>query len=34
MVIFGHFLPGRIVFGQLAHHVTSLGRGGVLLFFL
>jgi peptidoglycan/LPS O-acetylase OafA/YrhL len=34
MVIFGHFLPNRIVFGQLAHHVTSLGRGGVLLFFL
>ena len=34
MVLFGHFLPDRIVFGQLAHHVTSLGRGGVLLFFL
>lgn len=34
MVIFGHFLPNRIVFGQLAHHVASLGRGGVLLFFL
>jgi peptidoglycan/LPS O-acetylase OafA/YrhL len=34
MVIFGHFLPDRIVFGQLAHHVTSMGRGGVLLFFL
>ena len=34
MVLFGHFLPDRIVFGELAHHVTSLGRGGVLLFFL
>ena len=34
MVVFGHFLPDRIVFGQLAHYVTSLGRGGVLLFFL
>ena len=34
MVIFGHFLPGRVVFGPFAHHVTSLGRGGVLLFFL
>ena len=34
MVLFGHFLPDRVVFGQLAHHVTSLGRGGVLLFFL
>ena len=34
MVLFGHFLPHRIVFGQLAHHVASLGRGGVLLFFL
>jgi len=34
MVLFGHFLPDRIVFGQLAHHVASMGRGGVLLFFL
>jgi peptidoglycan/LPS O-acetylase OafA/YrhL len=34
MVIFGHFLPLRLSFGQAAYHVTSLGRGGVLLFFL
>jgi peptidoglycan/LPS O-acetylase OafA/YrhL len=34
MVVFGHFLPERLVFGGVAHHVNSLGRGGVILFFL
>src|SRR5262245_13030538 len=34
MVLCGHFFPGRLVFGELAHHVNSLARGGVLLFFL
>jgi peptidoglycan/LPS O-acetylase OafA/YrhL len=34
MVIFGHYLPDRLVFGGLAHQVSSLGRGGVMLFFL
>ena len=34
MVIFGHFLPLRLSFAEAAFHVTSLGRGGVLLFFL
>jgi peptidoglycan/LPS O-acetylase OafA/YrhL len=34
MVVFGHFLPDRLVFGGVAHHVNSLGRGGVILFFL
>jgi peptidoglycan/LPS O-acetylase OafA/YrhL len=34
MVIFGHFLPDRLVFGDVAYHVTSLGLGGVILFFL
>jgi peptidoglycan/LPS O-acetylase OafA/YrhL len=34
MVVFGHFLPDRLVFGSVAHHVNSLGRGGVILFFL
>ena len=34
MVVLGHFLPERLVFGGLAHHVNSLGRGGVILFFL
>ena len=34
MVVVGHFLPDRLVFGGIAHHVNSLGRGGVILFFL
>jgi len=34
MVVVGHFFPDRIVFGQLAHHLASMGRGGVLLFFV
>ena len=34
MVVIGHFLPERLVFGDVAHHVNSLGRGGVILFFL
>ncbi len=34
MVVLGHFLPDRLAFGGLAHHVNSLGRGGVILFFL
>ncbi len=34
MVVLGHFLPNRIVFGDLAQYITSLGRGGVILFFL
>lgn len=33
-VVFGHFIPARIALGQAAYHVSSLGRGGVLLFFL
>ncbi len=33
-VVFGHFVPARIALGQAAYHVSSLGRGGVLLFFL
>ena len=34
MVIAGHFLPERLVFGNLANAVATLGRGGVVLFFL
>ncbi len=34
MVMAGHYLPDRVVFGSVAWHVTSLGRGGVILFFL
>ena len=34
MVIFGHFLPLSIPLGRADYHVSSLGRGGVLLFFL
>lgn len=34
MVIFGHFIPARIALGDASYHVSSLGRGGVMLFFL
>lgn len=34
MVIAGHFLPGRLVFGSLSNVVSTLGRGGVIVFFL
>lgn len=34
MVIFGHFIPARIALGVASYHVSSFGRGGVLLFFL
>lgn len=34
MVMTGHFLPGNLFSGAAAWHVTSLGRGGVILFFL
>lgn len=34
MVVVGHFIPARIALGEGAYHVTSLGRGGVMLFFL
>lgn len=34
MVIFGHFIPARIALGEASYHVSSLGRGGVILFFL
>lgn len=34
MVIFGHFIPARVALGDASYHVSSLGRGGVLLFFL
>jgi peptidoglycan/LPS O-acetylase OafA/YrhL len=34
MVIFGHFIPARISLGEAQYHVNSLGRGGVMLFFL
>ncbi len=34
MVVFGHFLPERLVSGDATFHVSSLGRGGVILFFL
>ena len=34
MVVVAHFLPLRIDLGQSGYHVVSLGRGGVLLFFL
>ncbi|MBB5054207.1 peptidoglycan/LPS O-acetylase OafA/YrhL [Afipia massiliensis] len=34
MVIFGHFIPIRIALGDASYHVSSLGRGGVVLFFL
>jgi peptidoglycan/LPS O-acetylase OafA/YrhL len=34
MVVFAHFLPLRVDLGGAGYHVVSLGRGGVLLFFL
>lgn len=34
MVIAGHFLPERLVFGGAANAVSTLGRGGVIVFFL
>lgn len=34
MVVFGHFFPSRLQLGDAAYHITSLGRGGVMLFFL
>ncbi len=34
MVIFGHFIPARVSLGDAFYHVSSLGRGGVMLFFL
>jgi peptidoglycan/LPS O-acetylase OafA/YrhL len=34
MVLFGHFIPLQMHLGDGAYHVTSLGRGGVVLFFL
>lgn len=34
MVVIGHYLPGNVISGDAAWHVTSLGRGGVILFFL
>lgn len=34
MVVFGHLVPARIALGDASYHVTSLGRGGVMLFFL
>jgi uncharacterized membrane protein len=34
MVIAGHFLPDRVVFGGMANAVSTLGRGGVIVFFL
>jgi peptidoglycan/LPS O-acetylase OafA/YrhL len=34
MVMAGHYLPGHVLSGSAAWHVTSLGRGGVILFFL
>jgi peptidoglycan/LPS O-acetylase OafA/YrhL len=34
MVVFAHFLPLRVDLSWAAYHVASLGRGGVLLFFL
>ena len=34
IVITGHFLPGRLVFGNVTNLVSTLGRGGVIVFFL
>jgi peptidoglycan/LPS O-acetylase OafA/YrhL len=34
MVIVGHYLPAGALSRSVAWHVTSLGRGGVILFFL
>ncbi|WFP50645.1 acyltransferase [Methylomonas sp. EFPC3] len=34
MVICGHFLPQRLVFGDLAASFATMGRGGVIVFFL
>lgn len=34
MVILGHFVPIRMELGDASYHVNSLGRGGVMLFFL
>lgn len=34
MVILGHFSTVRIALGDASYHVSSLGRGGVMLFFL
>ncbi|MCQ8180240.1 acyltransferase [Methylomonas sp. SURF-1] len=34
MVICGHFLPQRLVFGNLATSFATMGRGGVIVFFL
>lgn len=34
MVIFGHFIPARTALGVASYHVSSFGRGGILLFFL
>ncbi|MCC6779488.1 MAG: acyltransferase [Hyphomicrobiales bacterium] len=33
-VMAGHYLPENLLAGAVAWHVTSLGRGGVILFFL
>jgi len=34
MVICAHFLPGKLIFGLAANVVSTMGRGGVILFFL
>lgn len=34
MVICGHFLPQRLVFGEIGASLATLGRGGVIVFFL
>jgi len=34
MVICGHFLPQRLVFGDFAASFATMGRGGVIVFFL
>ncbi|MCF2524462.1 acyltransferase family protein [Bradyrhizobium sp. G127] len=34
MVNLGHFIPARVALGDASYHVVSLGRGGVVLFFL